>query len=49
MIDRESDDYKIAVNELGHTVALAIDKFKKLVGCDRCSIDRYQHIRHGHI
>ena len=32
MIDRESDDYKIAVNELGHTVALAIDKFKKLVG-----------------
>ncbi len=39
MIDRESDDYKIAVNELGHTVALAIDKFKKLVGCDRCSIE----------
>ena len=39
MIDRESDDYKIPVNELGHTVALAIDKFKKLVGCDRCNIE----------
>ena len=39
MIDKGSDDYKIAVNELGRTVALAIDKFKKLVGCDRCSIE----------
>ena len=39
MIDRESDDYKIAANELGRTVALAIDKFKAAVGCYRCSIE----------
>lgn len=39
MIGKQSDDYKIAVNELGRTVALAIGKFKKLVGCARCSIE----------
>lgn len=39
MIGKESDDYKIAANELGRTVALAIGKFEKLVGCARCSIE----------
>ena len=39
MIDKESDDYKIAVNELGHTVSLAIDKSKKAIGCARSSIE----------
>lgn len=39
MIDKGSDDYKIAANELGRTVALAIDKFKKATGCARCSIE----------
>ena len=39
MIDKTSDEWKIAANELGHTVSLAIDKFKKLTGCARCSIE----------
>lgn len=38
-MDKTSDEYKIAANELGRTVALAIDKFKKLTGCERCSIE----------
>lgn len=33
MIDKTSDEWKIAANELGHTVSLAIDKFKKVTGC----------------
>ena len=39
MIDKTSDEWKIAANELGHTVSLAIDKFKKAIGCARCSIE----------
>lgn len=39
MIDKTSDERKIAANELGHTVPLAIDKFKKAIGCARCSIE----------
>ena len=39
MIDKKSDEWKIAANELGHTVSLAIDKFKKTIGCTRCSIE----------
>lgn len=39
MIDIESDDYKIAKNELCHAVCMAIDKFKAAVGCYRCSIE----------
>ena len=39
MIDKGSDEWKIASNELGHTVSLAIDKFKKAIGCARCSIE----------
>ena len=39
MIEKTSDEYKIAANELGRTVALAIDKFKKTIGCTRCSIE----------
>lgn len=39
MIDKGSDEWKIAANELGRTVALAIDKFKKATGCARCSIE----------
>ena len=39
MIDKTSDEWKIAANELGHTVSLAIDKFKKTIGCTRCSIE----------
>ena len=39
MIDKTSDEWKIAANEPGHTVSLAIDKFKKAIGCARCSIE----------
>lgn len=39
MIDKTSDEWKIAANELRHTVSLAIDKFKKAIGCARCSIE----------
>ena len=39
MIDKGSDEWKIAANELGHTVSLAIDKFKKAIGGARCSIE----------
>lgn len=31
MIDKTSDEWKIAANELGHAVSLAIDKFKSWV------------------
>ena len=39
MIDKTSDEWKIAANEPGHTVSLAIDKSKKAIGCARCSIE----------
>lgn len=31
MIDKTSGEWKIEANELGHTVSLAIDKFKSWV------------------
>lgn len=39
MLDKSSDEYKIAANELGRDIALAICRFKEAVGCYRCSIE----------
>lgn len=43
MIDKESDDYKIAVSKLGNAVSLAISEFKDAVGCYRCNIETYDY------
>lgn len=39
MIDKNSEDYKIALFELGQTVSSAISHFKEAVGAWRCSLE----------